>query len=387
MAISSKLTQKQITQTKGPSILNDGNGLYLRIRSSGTLSWFCRIRHPKTRKLVDKVFGRYPSTSLHDARNQLEEVKRSILSNCLITLNTNNSISFREYASQFIRRKAPEWRNQKHIQQWRNTLRDYAHPIIGDLNPSEITTTHIVQILEPIWTHKTETATRVRQRLEAILDSATVEDLFFGANPARWKGHLRYLLPDPSKIRKVRHQPAMPYSEVPEFACKLRTRDALSARLLEFVILTASRQSEARLATHNEIDRKHRIWTIPASRMKANKEHRVPLTDRMLEIIQACRTESDYLFADDLGGTLSINALRMLMKRMGFGLYVPHGFRSSFREWCAEQSTIGTFEVWECALGHNVGNATTRAYLRSDYLEDRRKLMALWCAFIETMRH
>ena len=384
MALSGKLSTKQINQTKGPTTLNDGSGLYLKIRASGTRSWFCRTRHPETKKLIDRGMGSYPDISLSDARRILPQLREELIT----TTQRNAPIpTFREYSALFISRKAPEWRHPKHKQKWTNTLRNHANPVIGHLPIREIETHHLVTLFTPIWTTKTETAMKLRQRIETIIDSATVEGFFNSANPARWRGHLSHLLPNPHKIKRVKHYPSMPYQQAQGFVEKLKERKALSARLLEFVILTASRQSEARLATHNEIDRKHRIWTIPASRMKANKEHRVPLTDRMLEIIEACRTESDYLFADDLGGTLSINALRMLMKRMGFGLYVPHGFRSSFREWCAEQSTIGTFEVWECALGHNVGNATTRAYLRSDYLEDRRKLMALWCAFIETLRH
>lgn len=382
MAIANKLTQKQILQTEGPAVLNDGNGLYIRIRSTGNASWFCRIRHPQTKKLIDKVFGRFPELSLREARNELDQVKNKILTNCFNLDLFSQGATFRDYAESYIDRKEAEWRNPKHHQQWRNTLRDYAYPVIGSLSVNHIETALVLQILDPIWRTKTETATRVRQRIEKILDGATVEGLFDRPNPARWKGHLSHLLPDPNKIRTVKHQPSMPYQEIPAFIAHLWQREALSARLLEFVILTACRQSEARLATHDEIDRANRIWTIPASRMKTSREHRVPLTDRMLDIIDECEADSAYLFVDN-GRPLSINALRMLMNRMGVGEYTPHGFRSSFRDWCSQDNKVGTFEVWEAALSHFIGNQTTLAYRRTDFLEDRRLLVQNWQVFLE----
>ena len=381
MAMANKLTQKQLLQTDCPAVLNDGNGLYIRLRTTGHASWFCRIRHPQTKKLIDKVFGQFPAMSLREARNELERVKDRILNHCFEEESNCHTVCFRDYAESYIDRKEAEWRNPKHRQQWRNTLRDYAYPVIGSLNINEINTPLVLQILDPIWRTKTETATRVRQRIEKILDGATVEGLFDKPNPARWKGHLSHILPDPNKIRKVKHQPSMPYQEVPAFVADLRQREALSARLLEFVILTTCRQSEARLAVHDEIDRVNRIWTIPASRMKTNREHRVPLTNRMLEIIDECETDSGYLFAER-GNPLSINALRMLMKRMGVGEYTPHGFRSSFRNWCSSDQPNGNFEIWESALSHTVGTSVTAAYLRSDHLCDRRRLMQGWETYI-----
>ena len=381
MAIANKLTQKQLLQTDRPAVLNDGNGLYIRIRSTGHASWFCRIRHPQTKKLIDKVFGQFPEMSLREARNELEQVRNRILTHCFNEELTSKMVCFRDYAESYIDRKEAEWRNPKHRQQWRNTLRDYAYPVIGSLSISEINTPLLLEILDPIWRTKTETATRVRQRIEKILDGATVEGLFDKPNPARWKGHLSHLLPDPNKIRTVKHQPSMPYQDVPAFIADLRRREALSARLLEFVILTASRQSEARLAIWDEIDKVSRIWTIPASRMKTNREHRVPLTDRMLEIIDECETDSHYLFAEE-GIPLSINALRMLMNRMGVGEYTPHGFRSSFRGWCEEKSDIREESLWEESLGHLIGTATTRSYRRTDAIIARLNLFKCWNLFV-----
>ena len=381
MAIANKLTQKQLLQTDSPAVLNDGNGLYIRLRSTGHASWFCRIRHPQTKKLIDKVFGQFPEMSLKEARHRVDQVKVEILSLCFKEESTHQMLCFRDYAESYINRKEAEWRNPKHRQQWRNTLRDYAYPVIGSLSISDINTPLLLEILDPIWRTKTETATRVRQRIEKILDGATVEGLFDKPNPARWKGHLSHLLPDPNKIRTVKHQPSMPYQDVPAFIADLRRREALLARLLEFVILTASRQSEARLAIWDEIDKVSRIWTIPASRMKTNREHRVPLTDRMLEIIDECETDSHYLFAEE-GIPLSINALRMLMNRMGVGEYTPHGFRSSFRGWCEEKSDIREESLWEESLGHLIGTATTRSYRRTDAIIARLNLFKCWNLFV-----
>ena len=380
MAIANKLTQKQLLQTESPAVLNDGNGLYIRLRSTGRASWFCRIRHPQTKKLIDKVFGQFPDMSLREARCKIDQVKIEILSLCFKEGSTHQMLDFQDYAESYIDRKEAEWRNPKHRQQWRNTLRDYAYPVIGSLRINEINTPLVLEILDPIWRTKTETATRVRQRIEKILDGATVEGLFDKPNPARWKGHLSHILPDPNKIRTVKHQPSMPYQELPAFMALLRQREALSARLLEFVILTACRQSEARLAVHDEIDRANRIWTIPASRMKANREHRVPLTNRMLEIIDECEMDSDYLFAEH-GKPLSINALRMLMNRMGVAEYTPHGFRSSFRTWCSEFHTKFEHSA-EMALAHYASKDIVSVYRRTDFFEARQCLMELWEGYL-----
>ena len=377
MALSGKLTAKQINDTIGPTTLNDGGGLYLKIRKSGSRSWFCRIRHPQTKKLKDKGMGSYPEVTLIDARRMLPHIREQLIQET----NARQKIpTFREYAELFIGRKSPEWRHPKHKQKWTNTLINHAHPVIGGLPIADIETHHLITLLNPIWTTKTETSMKLRQRIEMIIDAATVEGFYSSPNPARWRGHLSHLLPNPNKVRKVAHYPSMPYRDIPSFIGCLKQREALSARLLEFVILTACRQSEARLATYGEIDSANRIWTIPASRMKSNREHRVPLTDRMLEIIDECKTDSCYMFAER-GKTLSINALRMLMNRMEVGDFTPHGFRSSFRDWCSTNSDLG-FEVFEQALAHKHPSATVNAYARSDLLAQRCVLMQAWNDFV-----
>ncbi len=265
MALSGKLTLRTIMITNGPAVLNDGNGLYLKIRPTGSRSWFCRIRHPESKKLIDRGLGSFPRISLAEARRMIPKVREQIFKEDLVTQRIP---TFDEYAELFIERKAPEWRHPKHKQKWLSTLKNHASKVIGDLPIADIETKHLVALLTPIWNTKTETAVKLRQRVEAIIDSATVEGYLTSANPARWRGHLSHLLPNPHKIKKVIHYPSMPFEALPAFVTALRQREALSARLLEFVILTACRQSEARLATHNEIDKTNRIWTIPASRMR-----------------------------------------------------------------------------------------------------------------------
>ena len=377
MALSGKLTAKQINRTNGPTTLNDGNGLYLKIRESGSRSWFCRIRHPKTKKLKDKGMGSYPEVSLIDARKMLPLIKRQLAQE---TSALQKIPTFSEYATLFIDRKAPEWRHPKHKQKWKNTLRNHAHSVIGDLMISDVETHHLTSLLSPIWTIKTETAMKLRQRIEMIIDAATVEGFYNLPNPARWRGHLSHLLPNPHKIKEIRHYPAMPYQDVPHFVRKLRKRYAISARLMEFVILTACRQSEARTATFEQIDSHNRIWTIPASQTKTNRQHRIPLTERMLELIYQNPTGTHFIFERDQQ-PLSINALRMLMKRLDASNYTPHGFRSSFRDWCSDNSTMN-FEVFERALAHRHSSATVNAYARSDLLEQRRVLMQEWGEFV-----
>jgi len=289
---------------------------------------------------------------------------------------------FRGYALEYIERRSPEWSNAKHASQWTNTLTTYAFPVIGSVALSDITTQHIKAVLDPIWTTKTETASRVRQRIEAILDAAITEELC-QSNPARWKGHLSNLYPNPSKVSPVRHQPAMPYSDVPAFVRRLQARDSISARALEFLILSACRQSEVRLITWSEVDLEARLWTIPANRMKARRVHRVPLTERMVEILNEVGSGSDFVFAIN-NKPLSSNVFRALMKRMKVDQYVPHGFRSSFRDWAAEVSTGHAWDTIELALAHSVANKTEAAYRRGDQITKRHHLLSEWVLFLST---
>jgi integrase len=292
--------------------------------------------------------------------------------------------TFDECAAAYIEAHEASWSNEKHVQQWRNTLRDYATPVFGELPVAEIETHHVLEALEPVWQTKTETATRVRQRIEAVLAWAIARKYREGPNPALWRGHLDQLLPKPTRVKKVRHQPAMPYSEIGVFMEGLRTKSSVSALALQFLILTATRTSEVLGATWDEIDRESAVWTTPADRMKARREHRVPLSRQALVVLDALPDQhGPWLFPSTHHGKhLSNMALLALMRKMGFGPsgkhgpYVPHGFRSTFRVWCAEQTSFPR-EVAEQALAHVV-QGVEGVYQRGDLLERRRKVMQAW---------
>jgi integrase len=289
--------------------------------------------------------------------------------------------TFRACAEGLIESKRPEWRNVKHAQQWTNTLETYVNPLIGPLPVDAVTSDHVLRILRPIWVEKTETATRVRQRIEAVLDYATAMKHRSDANPARWHGNLDKLLASPAKLkrRKVRHYPALPYRELPAFMHELSAQKGIVARTLAFVILTAARTGEARGAVWSEIDGD--VWTIPATRMKAERVHRIPLSRATLEIVENLPRLEGYLFPGQRkGAPLSNGSLPMVLKRMGRTGITVHGFRSTFRDWCAEQTNFPR-ELCELALAHSVKGRTEEAYWRTDVLEKRRKLAEAWAAY------
>ena len=272
------------------------------------------------------------------------------------------------------------WKNPKHRAQWKATLATYAYPVFGDLSVSAIDTVLVQKVLDPIWSTKTETAGRVRGRMEAVLDWAKVRGYREGENPARWRGHLDKLLPNRRKVRAVKNHAALPYSKLPAFTAELRERTGVSAKALEFAILTAARTSKVIGATWSEIDLRSGVWTIPAHRMKAGKEHRVPLTDRALEILRSLPREGDFVFMGGRAGKpLSNMALLELMRGMNPG-FVPHGFRSTFRDWAAD-TTAYPSEVVEVALAHAIESKVEAAYRRGDLFEKRRRLMADWARF------
>jgi integrase len=284
------------------------------------------------------------------------------------------------------------WRNGKHRQQWANTLETYAYPVIGDLPVAAVDTGLIMRIIEPLWVGttdaqgnavppKTETASRLRGRLESILDWATARNDRTGENPARWRGHLDKLLPRRSKVAPVNHHDALPYADMPAFMAELRKRSGASARCLKFTILTAGRTGEAIGAKWSEIDLKARTWTVPAERMKSGKEHVVPLSDRVLELLEALPRSSTYLFENGRAHKpISNMAMSMLLRDMGHGGITVHGFRSTFRDWAAEQTNYQNHVV-EMALAHVIGDKVEAAYRRGDLLKKRRNLMRDWARY------
>jgi integrase len=301
-------------------------------------------------------------------------------------------MTFQKAAELFIASKGDGWKNKKHAQQWTNTLKTYAFPIIGDLPCSDVTTEHIVDILKPIWSTKNETATRIRGRIENVMDWATVMGQRSGENPARWKGKLQVLLPTISKRRRIKHHPAMPYLEVPALFKTIGSNPILSAQALIFCILTATRTSETIEAKWSEFDFEKELWVIPKDRMKKEKEHRVPLSAQAINLLKQVPkiTGNNKVFPSPKGFSLSDNTLSKLMRDMrATGELsvdaVPHGFRSTFRDWAAEQTAYPD-EIRKAASGHRVGDSVQQAYQRTDLLEKRRKLMNEWANFLDKPR-
>lgn len=287
--------------------------------------------------------------------------------------------TFKDVATAYIAANEDSWRNPKHRQQWRNTLNTYVYPVVGDLPVAEVETSHVLKILEPIWKEKAETASRIRGRIETVLDSAKARGYRQGENPARWRGHLAQILPARTRLSRGHHK-ALAYEQIPAFVRTLQKRQAVAAQALEFTILTAARSGEVIGGSWKEVDLQKAIWTIPADRMKAGKEHRVPLSPRAVEILKSLQPlGSDFLFPGTKGGKLSGMAMSMLMRRMKVDATV-HGFRSSFRDWAAE-CTGYAHEVAEMALAHTIGNKVERAYRRGDLFEKRRRLMDEWAAY------
>ncbi len=391
MPAMNKLTAVAVANMTKPGLYADGNGLYLQVARGGTKSWLFRyMRGGKARQMG---LGPVHIVPLARARAKAMECQRGLLEGvdplearqarvAQTRVEAAKGIAFRACAEKHISAHEAGWRNPKHRDQWKNSLATYVYPVIGDLPVGEIDTGLVLKILEPIWTSKTETAGRVRGRLESVLDWAAARGYRNGENPARWRGHLDKLLPARTKVAKVRHHPAMPYTELPSFMAELRDRSSVSARALEFAILTAARTGEVIGAQWSEIDLGARIWTIPAERMKAGREHRVPLSERAVEVLSQLPREAEWVFPGGrTGKPLSNMALLELMRGMrpGDG-FVPHGFRSTFRDWASERTAF-PHEVCEMALAHAIPNKVESAYRRGDLFEKRRRLMAQWAKY------
>jgi integrase len=370
----------------------DGGGLYLQVSKFGTKSWVFRFTLNKRPR--EMGLGPLHTVSLVDAREEALKCRKLVRESIdpieqrkhlrgLILAEAVRHMTFSECAEQFISSHSAGWKNLKHASQWTNTMKTYAYPVFGDLPVQTVDTGLVMKVLGPIWTTKTETAGRVRGRIENILDWATVRKYREGENPARWKGHLDTLLPARSKVRKVKHHAALPYEEMGKFMKELREQEGISARGLEFLILTAARTGEAIRATWDEIDFDKAVWVIPADRMKADKEHRVPLSPAALGVLTGLKemAQNDFIFPGMRNNTsLSNMAFLQLLKRMGRHDLTAHGFRSSFRDWAAERTSY-SHEVAEMALAHAVGDKVEAAYRRGDLFDKRRKIMNDWATF------
>ncbi len=367
------------------------SGLLLQVTSAGARSWILRVMVGIRRR--DIGLGGYPDVSLGQARERARELKEHIrqgvdpvehrkAAKAALISASGKLISFSDAAYKFLSSKRSEFKNAKHSAQWQTTLETYAFPMIGKLMVDRIELAHIVQILEPIWTTKTETATRLRGRIESVLTWATVSGFRKGENPARWKGNLDAVLPKPGKLQKVQHHKAVPWQQAALFMVDLRQCKGTAAKALEFLILTATRSGEVRGAQWQELDLQAKIWTIPSERMKAGKEHVIPLCDDAVNLLKELpRFEgNDLIFPAARGSQLSDMTLSAVMRRMKVDA-TPHGFRSTFLDWCSE-STNYPNEVAEMALAHTISDSVERAYRRGDLLAKRKHLMDDWCRYL-----
>jgi integrase len=366
----------------------DGHGLYLQISGPRARSWVFRYTiNGRTRYLglgsaftIDLKRAREDARKarelVHDGTDPIEARKAKRIRQ---RLDAVKAMTFDQCADAYITAHDPSWSNPKHRQQWRNTLKDFASPVIGDLPVSAIDTALVLKILEPIWHDRTETASRLRGRIESVLDWAKVRGLRDGENPARWRGHLDKLLPRRSRVRPVRRLPALSYNEINACVTLLRSLEGIAARALEFTILTAARTGEVIEATWDEFDLDAAVWTIPAERMKGGREHRVPLSDRALAILGEMRGNGGRVFP------LSEKAMAMRLERLGYSDVTVHGFRSTFRDWAAE-TTAYPNHVVELALAHAISNGVEAAYRRGDLFEKRRRLMTDWARYCEAKR-
>ncbi|WP_225781180.1 site-specific integrase [Xenophilus sp. Marseille-Q4582] len=376
-------------KTEGRHAVGGVPGLHLRI-ANGHKGWVLRITVGEQRR--DIGLGPFSEVGLAEAREKAREMHKAVRQGVdpLLSKRAQRSAlaarqalekTFDDCVTEYIASKSDEWKNPKHRQQWENTLKAYATPHIGSLLVQDVELQHVLKCLEPIWKTKNETASRLRGRIESVLDWATVRGHRKGDNPARWKGHLDKVLPAPSKIQKVAHHAALAIDDMPAFTALLQQRDGLSARALEFAILTAARSGEVRGAVWEEIDLGAALWIIPAQRMKAEREHRVPLSKAAVALLQALPRQPDtgLVFPGTKGRPLSDMSLSAVLRRMKVDA-VPHGFRSTFRDWAGDRTEYPR-DLAEFALAHAIGNKTEEAYRRSAAVERRRQMMEDWAIF------
>lgn len=369
-------------------------GLALQVLPTGGRSWVLRVTIGTKRR--DMGLGGYPDVPLAQAKEDaraartkiragIDPIEEARAAKSALKASQMAMLTFKQCAEAYIEAHKAGWKNEKHQKQWTSTLETYVYPKIGNVLVRDVELPQVLAVLEPIWKTKTETATRVRGRVESVLDWATARNYRTTLNPARWKGHLDKLLPKPSKVAKVTHHDALPVSDVGSFMVDLRKHEGMGARALEFAILTAARSGEVRGATWSEIDLETGVWIVPAERMKAGKEHRVPLSTAAVDLLKALPrlAGSDLVFFAPRGGQLSDMTLSAVIRRMGAPC-VPHGFRSTFRDWAAERTNYPR-DMAEMALAHTIGNKVEAAYRRGDMFAKRRRMMDDWAKFCDTV--
>lgn len=397
-----KLSDRRVQSEKKAGIYGDGGGLYLRIRPSGR-SWIfigtlkpkgqLKIKHTGKGDRIELGLGSALDVGLAKARERAAEIRDMLQEGIdpraerlkskkeAKPADSEPAMTFGTFAMELLDSIEDAFKNPKHRQQWRSTLETYAKPIF-DLAIADVTTQHIVDILQPIWLTKRETASRLRGRIERVLDAAKVKGLRDGDNPARSRGHLDLLLP--KSVKTVRHHPALPFKDVAAFIARLRQRSGVAARALEFTILTAARSGETRGLTWAEINLEEKLWTVPAARMKAGAVHQVPLNDRAMAVLTGLHSDAtqphQFVFPAQRGGSLSDMTISAVLKRMGQSGITVHGFRSTFRDWAGEATSFER-EVVEMALAHTVGSSVERSYRRKRALDKRRELMTEWAKY------
>jgi integrase len=391
-----RLTSITVTRLKEPGYYLDGSGLYLQVGAGGSKSWVFQYTLSGRRR--EMGIGSLVDMTLSDARREAAKQRAlvkagddpiAIRTRIRAEKRATTAVTFKHCAERCIADKRAEWSNPKHALQWESTLATYAFPFIGELSVEQINTGLVRQCLDPIWTTKTETATRVRQRIETVLDWAKVHGYRTGDNPAAWRGHLEGVLANPSKVAKAENHPALEYERLPAFMVELRKHEGVAADALRFTILAATRTGESIGATWTEIDFKAKTWTVPAERMKAKVEHVVPLADSAVALLKRLydAKTGDYVFPGAVQDRpLSNMAMLQLVRGMGTknaagDAITVHGFRSTFRQWAAEQTTHPR-EVAEHALAHRLPDKVEAAYQRSTMVDKRRALMADWARFV-----
>ena len=387
-----KLNHLAVSRATKRGYLSDGGGLYLQVTASAAKSWVFRYRDAG--RLRELGLGAAHTFTLAEARkratecrklraDEIDPIEHRHAQRSKAKLDAAKAMTFRQCAEAYIDSHRKSWKNDKHAAQWPATLSAYAYPIFGDLPVQSIDVALVTKALEPIWRDKTETASRLRGRIEAVLDWARARGYRHGDNPARWRGHLDKLLPPRSKVQRVEHHAALPYAEIGQFIAQLREQEGMSALALKLLILTATRTSEVLNATWAEVDLNAAVWTIPADRMKASREHRVPLSKPALALLHELHEHraSEFIFPSAKPSRpLSNMAMLKLLERMNRADLTVHGFRSTFRDWAAERTNFPR-EVAEHALAHSLPDKVEAAYRRGDLFEKRRLLMNEWSKF------
>ena len=395
-----RLNAIQVSKRMKPGYHLDGAGLYLAVGASGSKSWIFRYRYQGREH--EMGLGSINALTLAEAREMARQQRKLLAlgkspleqraaEKIAKRLSDANIITFTKAAESYIKANRAGWRNEKHAEQWQNTLQTYAEPVIGELPVAKIQTAHILRVLQPVWTTKNETASRLRGRIEKILDWCKVQGYRTGENPAAWKGHLSEVLPSPRKVQEklgTGHHAALPWVEMSQFMQALRQMPGCGSLAVQFIILTACRTSEALNAKWEEIDLNAALWIIPKERMKAFREHRVPLSEPVLGILKQIKAESKSTFVfpgRDEKKPLSNMVGLQLLKRLGRSDLTIHGFRSTFKDWVREVTHYPD-TVSEAALAHVIGDKTIEAYARGDLFEKRRALMADWALHCSTVK-